>query len=99
MQSLPQTTDTGPQQFATNGFVIARQLFTYEEIAELSEAANAVLGRRDLIDQQNLRCRWQNHHETGECRFDCFDPVIDLHPVIERLARDSRLSELIGNLY
>ena len=36
--------------------------------------------RADLIDSDNIRCRWQNQSETKECRFDCFDPVIDMGP-------------------
>lgn len=85
--------------FQREGYVITRQLFAVEEIIELAHAANALLERQDLIDQANRRCRWQNHHETGECRFDCFDPVIDLHPVIEHLARDERLTQLVAELY
>ena len=55
--------------------------------------------RTDLIDTDNIRCRWQNHVETGECRFDCFDPVIDLSEACERAARDPRLLEIVGALY
>lgn len=86
-------------QFAEDGYVILRRFFGIEEIVALSEAANALFSRQDLIDHGNLRCRWQNHHETDECRFDCFDPVIDLSPVIERLARDERLGEAVSAIY
>src|SRR5215510_11226791 len=55
--------------------------------------------RAELIDKQNIRCRWQNHCDTGECRFDCFDPVIDLSPAYERVARSRALLELVGQLY
>ena len=55
--------------------------------------------RTDLIDTNNIRCRWQNDVETGECRFDCFDPVIDLSAVCERTARDPRLLDIVGALY
>lgn len=43
---------------------------------ELRREANRLLQRADLMDSDNIRCRWQNHVDTGECRFDCFDPVI-----------------------
>jgi hypothetical protein len=95
----PQMVGCDREQFESQGFVIARGLFSYDEIADLSEAANELLGRRDLIDMLNLRCRWQNHCETEECRFDCFDPVIDLSPTVERIARDHRLGTLVGELY
>ena len=36
----------------------------------------------DLIGSVNIRCRWQNHVETGECRFDCFDPVLRDSPIL-----------------
>jgi hypothetical protein len=92
-------TPSSRDQFEAEGFVVVRGLFALEEIAELSEAANEILGRRDLIDMLNLRCRWQNHYPTGECRFDCFDPVVDLSPVIERIAYDARLSRQVSALY
>jgi hypothetical protein len=40
--------------------------------------------------------RWQNHVETGECRFNCFDPVITLSPSMERLTRDSRIIGVVS---
>lgn len=85
--------------FERDGYVIVKGLFTVPEIIELAEASNELLKRRDLIDQANRRCRWQNHHESGECRFDCFDPVIDLSPVVEHIARDPRLTDLVSGLY
>lgn len=85
--------------FEQDGYVVCRGVFALEEIVSLAEAANRLLTRRDLIHQSNLRCRWQNHHVTGECRFDCFDPVIDLDAVVERIARDARLTSLVSELY
>ncbi len=60
---------------------------------------NGCPARTDLIDTNNIRCRWQNHVETGECRFDCFDPVIDLSDACERAARDPKLLEIVSALY
>jgi hypothetical protein len=74
-------------------------LFDAREITELREECVRLFQRRDLIDSDNIRCRWQNHVETGECQFDCFDPVIDLSPAFERLARDARLSGAVSQLY
>ena len=59
----------------------------------------ALPSRTDLIDTNNIRCRWQDDVNTGECRFDCFDPVIDLSDACERAARDPALLEIVGALY
>jgi ectoine hydroxylase-related dioxygenase (phytanoyl-CoA dioxygenase family) len=95
-------TEPGAAQTASyhaDGFLVVRGVFAADRIAELDAEAVRLLARRDLIDQDNIRCRWQNDADTGECRFDCFDPVIDLSPVCERIARDPRLLDLIGTLY
>lgn len=87
------------ESYRETGYAIVRGVFSIAEIAALSEEANRVLGLSQLIDINNLRCRWQNHYQTEECRFDCFDPVIDLSPVIERIARDQRLVDIVSALY
>jgi ectoine hydroxylase-related dioxygenase (phytanoyl-CoA dioxygenase family) len=91
--------DEAKQHFQSDGYVIVRQVFSEEEMTSLSEEANRLSGRRDLIDVNNIRCRWQNHFETEECRFDCFDLIIDLSPIFERAARDERLFEIVSTLY
>jgi len=85
--------------YQSQGYLIARGLFSHDEIATVSVEANRVLGRKDLVDFNNLRCRWLNHYETEECRFDCFDPITDLSDPIDRLARDPRLVDLVSTLY
>jgi len=65
----------------------------------MREDADRLFRRTDLIDSDNIRCRWQDHIETGECRFDCFNPVIDLSPVFEKLARDRRIIAAVSALY
>jgi ectoine hydroxylase-related dioxygenase (phytanoyl-CoA dioxygenase family) len=87
------------RQFQSDGYVIVREVFAAEEMAAISEEANRLFEQRDLIDINNIRCRWQNHFETEECRFDCFDPIIDLSDVLERAARDERLFEIVSTLY
>lgn len=82
-----------------DGFVVARGLFAHDELDALAVEAGRVFGRDDLKDSDNIRCRWSNHFETGECRFDCFDPVIDLSPPCAALARDPRLLAAAAALY
>ena len=91
-----------PEQVAgyrETGFLIVRKVFTREEIAALERDAQRLAARAELIDSDNIRCRWQNHAATGECRFDCFDPVIDLSPACERIARDPRMIGIVSALY
>src|SRR5262249_38187026 len=96
----PLTLDSNlAESYAADGYVIVRGVFHREEMAEARAEAERLLARRDLIDSKNIRCRWQNHYQTGECRFDVFDPVIDLSPVMHRLANDTRILEIVGNLY
>ena len=91
-----------PEQIANyrrDGFLIVREAFTAEEVGELDAEAGRLTQLTALIDSDNIRCRWSNHHETNECRFDCFDPVIDLSPVCERVARDERIIGTVSALY
>lgn len=86
-------------QYQRDGYVILRNVFATDEIAAAGEEADRLLERRDLIDTNNIRCRWQNHIESGECTFECFDPVIDIGPVCARLARDPRILEPLAAIY
>jgi hypothetical protein len=85
--------------FETKGFLVARGVFSVAEMALVSMEAERLIERKDLIDQGNLRCRWQPHCESGDCLFETFDPVIDLAPICGALAHDPRLLDLIGSLY
>ena len=87
------------ERYHADGFLVVRGVFSAGEMAEVAEEAVRLFERRDLIDTKNIRCRWQNHYETGECRFDVFDPVIDLSPLFYQVAHDSRILEIVGGLY
>lgn len=87
------------QAYAETGFLIVRGVFKPEEMADLDREANSLYWRKDLIDTANIRCRWQDHIETKECTFECFDPVLDLSPLIGRMARDRRILEILADLY
>jgi len=90
-----------PSQIETyhrDGFLIVPGVFAAESL-ELQSEARRLLTLTALMESNNLRCRWQNHIETGECRFDCFDPVIDMSPVCERVAREPGLTEMVAQLY
>src|SRR5262245_30165878 len=91
-----------PQQIRSyhdTGFLIARDLFSADEIDALAAEADTLFARTELIDKQNIRCRWQDHAETKECRFDCFDPVIDIGPVSRYFAYDRRILDVLRAIY
>jgi hypothetical protein len=81
------------------GYLVVPGVFTSAEIDALAAEAETLARRSELIDQQNIRCRWQDHAVTGECRFDCFDPVIDIGPVSRYIATNQRLRQIVGQLY
>lgn len=85
--------------YERHGFLILRNVFTSQEIAELDRDAQLLIGRQDLIDVRNIRCRWKDHVTTKACTFECFDPVIDLSPICDRFAHDRRILEAVGDLY
>jgi ectoine hydroxylase-related dioxygenase (phytanoyl-CoA dioxygenase family) len=87
------------RHYREHGHLVVRGVFSGPEISELEEEAARLLQRTELIDSDNIRCRWQNCVATGECRFDCFDPVIDLSPACARAARDPRLLGIVSALY
>jgi ectoine hydroxylase-related dioxygenase (phytanoyl-CoA dioxygenase family) len=87
------------QQYEADGYLILRQVFDRAEMAEMQAEATRVFQRQDLIDQDNIRCRWQNCAKTGECRFDCFDPITDISPLFARVARDERILSMMTSLY
>src|SRR5262245_55041210 len=91
--------DQQVRQYHDEGFLILRQVFSPEEIAALAAEAETLFTRKELIDTQNIRCRWQDHAETKECRFDCFDPVIDIGPVCRYFAYDERIFAPLRAIY
>ena len=87
------------EAYDRDGFLILRGLFGPEEMAAADADARLLLSRNDLISTRNLRCRFQPHVETGACRFETFDPVIDLSPACRNLAYDGRLLAALTELY
>jgi 2-aminoethylphosphonate dioxygenase len=87
------------ETYDRDGFLILREVFGPDEIASLAAEAETLLERKELIDTQNIRCRWSDHAVTGECTFDCFDPVIDIGPVCRFFAYDERILAPLRQLY
>src|SRR5262245_25989574 len=87
------------EAYEEQGFLVAREVFSRDEMSEAAAEAERLVARSDLIDTRNLRCRWQPRCEGGECIFETFDPVIDLAPVCAGLARHPRLLAVLDELY
>ena len=85
--------------YAEDGYLILRAFFKPEQIRPALEESEGLLRRAELINTENLRCRWQTDVRNGECIFECFDPVADLSPACGSLATDPRLLATLGNLY
>ncbi len=92
-------TDADAETFHRDGFAIFRRVFSSEEILQLEREAASLLERSELIDTQNIRCRWQDHASSGECIFDCFDPVIDIGPVCGYFAAHHGLLSILEQVY
>lgn len=102
MSTVAPAVDSPPEfveQYDRDGYAILRQVFFPEEIAALAAEAETLMARTELIDTQNIRCRWQNHVETEACTFDCFDPVIDIGPVCRFFALDERILAPLRSIY
>lgn len=63
----PQSLDAIAQACREQGYAVVRELFRPEEVAALDAEARQLLTRADLIDTNNLRCRWQTDVETEAC--------------------------------
>jgi ectoine hydroxylase-related dioxygenase (phytanoyl-CoA dioxygenase family) len=97
--SRPTLTDEQRNFYHEQGFLVLRDFFPADLMAEASAEADALLRRNDLIAVENLRCRWQPNVTTGACEFETFDPVIDLGPVCRRIAHNERLLAALAALY
>lgn len=87
------------ESYQRNGFLILREVFSPSEIEELDAEAEALRQREDLIHTGNIRCRWKNHIETGECMFEAMDPVIDVGSICRQIAADERILAPLRDIY
>ena len=81
------------------GYLVLPGLFDRQEIAALADEAASLLERGDLIDCDNLRCRYQPNECGGPCLFETFDPVIDIGPHCAAIAADRRICDVFRQIY
>ena len=98
LQAEPFNTDL-QSIYKAQGFVRIRGVFDAQTMQSLKRECDRLLSLQSLIQTDNIRCRWANHVVTNECRFDSFDPVIDLSPVVERVAHHPELVRILNHLY
>jgi len=77
--------------YKRDGYLVRRNVFSNAEVAAVAAETDALLERKELLAQNNLRVRWQYHYETGEPIFELFDPVTDIAPLCDAWFRDPRL--------
>ena len=88
------------EQYRADGFLVLRNVFTPAEIEATSLEANRLLeDRRDLIDTNNLRCRYQKDVAAGACVFETFDPIADISRECHRIAHDPRILDPLSLIY
>ncbi|MHB1425372.1 MAG: phytanoyl-CoA dioxygenase family protein [Gemmataceae bacterium] len=85
--------------YREQGYLILRDFFSDKLMAKAADEAEALPRRSDLIDTDNLRCRFQTNVHTGVRTFETFDPILDLSPLCARLAADARLLAFLADLY
>lgn len=101
-------THTGPgvlsdeeiQFYSAEGYLIVRKLFTRTEIERLAGDIDRVFRERaDLMDLNNMRVRFKPHHLNNTAVFEVFDPIADLSPAADSVARDARILDRLRDLY
>ncbi|HZZ82564.1 MAG TPA: phytanoyl-CoA dioxygenase family protein [Gemmataceae bacterium] len=99
--AVPQTLSQDQVAFYKDeGYLILRSVFSLHEIAALGADADRVCRERtDLIDANNMRVRFKQHHQSNETIFEVFDPIADLSPVARAVTRDRRILDALHDLY
>ena len=87
------------EAYHEQGYLVLREVFARSEIAEVAAEAERLIERTDLIDSDNLRCRYQPSENGGPCLFETFDPVIDIAPRCAALAADRRIFDVLARIY
>jgi len=98
--SMAWLTDDEIAFYRTEGYLVLQSLFSSAEVAALADDVERVgRERRDLIDANNMRVRFQAHTQTGEALMEVFDPIADLSPTASKVANDRRILDRLHDLY
>ena len=82
------------------GYLILRNVFTQDKVALLGEEGDRIAREHsDLIDQKNLRVRFNPHVVNGAPVFEVFDPIADLSSLADEVAHDPHLFKILHDIY
>lgn len=86
--------------YREQGYLVLRSVFSTIEVQQLADDVERVM-RADpsRIVATNMRVRFKPHVVTNESLFEVFDPIGDLSPVANSIARDQRILSVLHELY
>ncbi len=88
------------QAFHDDGFVVLRNVFSPKEMNSIrQECERLLVDHAELIEPNNVRCRFMPHHQSGEPLFEVFDPVNDLSDLLRQICFDPRLKSVVEAIY
>jgi ectoine hydroxylase-related dioxygenase (phytanoyl-CoA dioxygenase family) len=90
MTNMSATSNADVEFYWANGWLVLRGLFTQDDVQSWRAACDRLLGRADLIHEDNLRTRFRKGNE-GVWRLEKFDPVVDISDEFRALSKDERL--------
>ncbi len=86
--------------FKRDGVLKLANVFDIQEVGALAAESDRVLqDSKHLLNQNNLRTRFAQHHQTQEKVFETFDPFVDLSELARQVASDARILEPLQSIY
>jgi len=86
--------------YKEDGFIILRSIYSPVEMTAVQQECDRLLiEHADLIEPNNVRCRFMPHHQSGEPLFEVFDPVNDLSESLRQVCFDPRLKSVVEAIY
>lgn len=98
MSSLAQVQPSLPEIFNEKGYAVLRGLFTEDEVAQWQQESDRLLGLSDIIQEENLRVGFRTRSD-GERYVEKIDPLVDISPVFQALAKDERILSALRAIY
>jgi len=88
------------QAFHEDGFIRLRGVFSTAEMTSIQyECDRLLVEQAELIDPDNVRCRFMPHHVSGEPLFEVFDPINDLSEILHRVCLGEKLTSRLEAIY
>ena len=84
--------------YRRDGYVLLRGVFTTDELEPCCRDAERLRNDTQLMDERNLRASTRTSASQGKI-VDRLDPVNDLSPALEQLARDDRIVAPVSEIF